>query len=283
MRHRRAPISFELEVGAQRTDLQRVRSQLENELESALRASLAIIPAPVSPELPWQPNATEGIGFWTNWDQSLTVNRRMENAIYIGTYGGPRAYARIIPERWQPVSNAMDIFNGSTTHLTPLGRSNSMDWGAARGGFLSYRSSDSIQQSGITPSATRWFRDTGEIWGIDTNVFNRSGEESVFSFGYMIERWVAWLAHNASICREVGGDGPIHVRLGLDQIAHTTWAQNHNRTSRIGALETDVHAQLILGQTSEEEVRNALFPAFNHIRTAYGLGPISLSEFLSMA
>jgi len=164
MRHRRGPVSFALPVGAPRDELKKVRSALTDELERRLRASLGTIPAqPLEPR-PWQKSAPDLPGLWLKGGEPLLVNLGSDGTIGIRPAGPPFGFARLLPEQWSPVAQASRILDNATGHPLPLGRTNGMDYGPSTGGFVAFRSGDKVRQEGVTRTATRWFKETGELW-----------------------------------------------------------------------------------------------------------------------
>jgi hypothetical protein len=272
MRQRRKPIEYALEVGAPTEELRRARAKLQQELESALRAILAVLPAEPAPAMPWKEVEVDREFLWKGGDLPVTFD---EDTVDLGFEGPPAGYARLIPQSWVMVANAYDRLRRSNRQLSPLGRVGGLNWGPTSNGFLATRWSDRIQQDGMTPTATRWFRDTGEIWGIDSSFFGESNGETVFASVYAGQRWVSWLNWHYDVCRLLGGTGPIHARIGVSGLNDTRWPRGPLGAGRgPRALEPEAAIEFILdgapdvvaGQVSAEVEK-----MINAVAAAYGV------------
>lgn len=283
MRHRRGPVSFALPVGAPREELKKVRGALSDELERRLRACLATIPAqPLEPRS-WQMSEADLPGLWLKGSEPLLVNLGSDGTIGIRTAGPPFGFARLLPDHWSPVTQASRILDSATGHPLPLGRTNGMDYGPATGGFVVFRSGDKVRQEGVTRTATRWFKETGELWGIATSFFN-DGEPPVLATQYAIERWIAWIEGNIRVATVLGGKGPWHLKLGLEGLSGTAWPNRFGRMEGTAkALESRVEFEAELAESSQDAVHDAVRRAFNMVLECYGFEPMDPSEFRAFA
>lgn len=244
MRQRRKPIEYALDMAAPREELRRVRAKLQQELESALRATLAVLPAEPTPAVPWKEVEAGREFLWKGGDLPVTFD---DDTVDLGFLGPPAGYARLVPQNWAMVADAYDRLRRSNRQLSPLGQFSGLNWGPTSNGFLATRWSNQIEQDRMTSTATRWFRDTGEIWGIDSSFFGESNGETVFTLMYAGQRWVSWLNWHYDVCRLLGGTGPIHARIGVSGLTDTRWPRGLSGIGRgPRALESEAAIEFIL-------------------------------------
>lgn len=279
MRHRRGPLAFHLPIAGSTDELRKCRAALTTQLKEAISASLALAPLQRDDEPSWQPTSAASQTIWNDGQNSLVVNRGSDDPVSVSFGEEPRAFIRAIPSTYSRAANALQILEGHATHPTPLGRYASLSWGRTKGGFLAFRHIGTFEESGLTPTGTRWFSETGELWGVDSNVFTAHNGEAVFSWGYMIERWVDWLEHNLNVMTAVGGSPPFHIKLGLGGLDGTYWARNQNYGPKHVALESSALSTFRLESNDRNEIVGAVHAAFETVTNAYGLDPISRENF----
>ena len=281
MRHRRGPISFDLPEGASSPALAAAREQLKGRLTQALKACLSTLPPQEPVEIAWQPHLDTTPSIWIEGTDALPVNRGYDGSTRIGVESLPRAYARLVPASWSPVANASIILEGNTTHPTPLGRYSGLNWGSTRGGFLAYRSNSAIEEKGVTPTATRWFRSNGELWGVAACFFSEPETGRIFANHYAAAQWLSWLKHNLGVCAVLGGSGPYHLKMGLDGVLGTSWPRSaYSRSHCIEAVESAVEYETIIFKADDdEELVAAVKGVFDQAMLAYGIDPSSSAEF----
>lgn len=283
MRHRRGPVAFALPVGASTEELRKTRLQLSVELEKRIRASLGAVVLPDAAPLPWQSSSPELPGLWAKGTVPLPVNLGFDDSVMMQTGGPPFGFARLLPNAWSRLDDAAAILDSVTGHPLPLGRCSGLDYGPTTGGFLIFRSSEMVRQSGVTPTATRWFRQTGELWGIAASFFNESSDHAIFATQYAIERWTSWIAGNIRVATTLGGTGPWHLRLGLEGLDGTRWPSRYGRGGDAIALEARVEYALTLADVSDASISDAVRLVFNAVLEAYGLSAMDEGEFAHFA
>lgn len=271
MRQRRKPIGYELKVGADREDLRAARDQLQKELEHALRLALASIPAAPVPPLPWKEADRTFPAIWRGGIVQVNMD---EETVDLAFESNPAGYARMLPSQWTNAPDALARLASSHGHPIPLGRVGGMSWGPATGGFLVSRWSEQIEQKQVSSTATRWFRDTGEFWGIDGRFVGSNSEEAIFATDYAVERWAAWMTHHYRLCRALGGAGPIYVKLGLVGLEDSRWPRGVGGIRRgPGALENAANHEFVLGEpdAAEAQIEAGVNAMMRNAATAYGL------------
>ena len=281
LRHRRGPISFALPIGAPKNDLKNARALLEKALSAALTDILSAV-APTPPaELPWHESDDAQPAVWAGNSAGLPVNHGLSDPAEIRVEQNSLGYARLLPASWNGRADALAILDNATQHPQPLGRYGSLNWGPTTRGFLVYRHNNSVEESGVTTTATRWFRDTGEFWGVDSQFCRDDGDYSYYSELYAAERWIGWLRQAFSFCQILGGSPPFHVRLGIEGLRGTSWARNNYGGSTPQALESSVHHRFELHTIAD--ARDHVLATLNEVRSAFGLVAMSSNDLDDLA
>lgn len=283
LRHRRGPISFSLAIGAEKAELRKVRAELEDALHGALADILAALPPEAPVALPWHESAAERPAIWRDNSVGLPVNHGGEQPAEVAVDTGPLGFARLLPTKWQMREDALRILNHPTQNPIPLGRFGGLNWGPTTAGFLVYRHNDSVEESGVTTTATRWFRATGELWGVDARFIREEGDHPTYSELYTAERWLAWLKQSVLVCNLTGGEPPFHIRLGIDELRGVRWAPAHFDFSVPQALEESVLYEADVLSDDANELREHVRRALNAVRDSFGLAPLSDANFQSLA
>lgn len=278
LRHRRGPISYELAIAAGKAELRSVREQLTSQFVDRLGSVLAAVPPEPDPKTEWAPSDLDS-DIWIGNEARLPVNHGVSGSSQINLEPGPLGFARVIPARWQMREDAVGILEHSTQHPIPLGRVSSMNWGPTTGGFLVFRATDMTEESGVTTTATRWFRETGELWGIDTEFLRSESGFRTYAELYSAERWLAWLKQNVSLCSILGGQPPFSVRLGINELRGARWAWSHPVGAIPQALEMQVSYEFQLASSDEVEIRGRLREMLNKVRVAFGIASLSQADF----
>jgi hypothetical protein len=280
MRHRRGPVAFALPPGSTTNELRKARTDLTNQLEQRIRASLGAVPTVPAEPLRWQKSEPDLPGLWARGGEPVMVNLGLDGSTGIRPAGAPFGFARLLPASWSLSPSAAKILDSATGHPLPLGRCSGMDYGPTTGGFIAFRSSDTVREQGVTPTATRWFRETGEMWGIAASYFSSGSDTLVLSTKYSIERWTTWIEGNVRVATMLGGKGPWHFKLGLEGLAGTAWPDRFGRAeSKTIALEDRVECGFLLDNVTKATVTVAVHDVFNKVLEAYGLEPMDANAF----
>lgn len=267
LRHRRAPIEFSLSRNADTNELRSVRRKLTSKLAEALRASLSTL-NPQHKGPPWWPSESNEPSIWREANARFMVSAE-EGAIYPQLAGTPRGYARLIPSHWQIHDNALLLLSKEASRPIPLGRTERMTWGAVRDGYLVFGSDASLKRD-HAPTATCWFWETGELWGVASNFF-LDLHPLYYSPTSALRCWSGWLRHSLRICQATGGWGPFHVILGLDNILDTY--KSGGGVSR--ALESEVVHSFTLSDASPAQISKHISKLAEKIEWAYRVVPRS--------
>jgi hypothetical protein len=279
MRHRRGPVAFHLPIGAPTAELRKVRTDVSSELERRIRASLQAAGQVAIERNDWKDSEPDIPGIWKDGGTPLPVNLGYGEGTKIRPEGAPFGFARLLPTVWVCAENWAEIMDSPTGHPLPLGRCSGMDYGPTTGGFLIFRSSETVRESGVTPTATRWFKDTGELWGVASSFFNSGSAKPVFATQYAIQRWSGWIAGNARVAMALGGKGPWRLRLGAEGLSETSWPNRFGSDGGAFALEGRVEREIKLAEINDDTVAAAVREVFNAMAEAYGLPPLTVEQF----
>lgn len=280
MRGRRAPISYSLPLGADRSLLREVRDRVSAELAQRISASLRTLPAPPPSEPRWHPAADEEPSLWLSGGKPLVANTNIRGSARVAIASGPRGYARIIPSVWEPSEAAQEFLQGRQSHPFPLGDARSLSWGRTKGGVLAWRVDSHNQE--VTESATRWFNETGEFWGVASSFFFKPQDLAVqLAERFVLRRWKAFLEHHTKLLRTLGGSGPIHLKLGLTGLDGVQWPHDrfHSAGDEVEAVESVVEYAAVLEDIAPELIAGHVHAAGDAVRGAFGYAPYSEAEF----
>ncbi|MET3473066.1 hypothetical protein ABIC78_003615 [Novosphingobium sp. 1529] len=284
MRHRRGPITYELPVGAAPAELKAVRSRLASKFEEAIKACLEAMPLQQSFALPWHPAESDDAGIWEGGRQPLVVSMKHDGSLRLAMAAAPYGYARLLPTVWEAVDGFYEVLEKQGNHPVPLGSFSGLDYGRTEGGYIAFRSSETIREIGLTPTATRLFKDTGELWGIAGNFFvDCQNGAHLFFDNAAYEGWASWLRANIRLCKALGGKGPFHIRLGLEGLRRTVWELGSREGEKdFEAIERRFKIEMVLDDPVPDVVQEQLRKAFDQIRSVYGLQPLDDRQFERM-
>ena len=281
MRHRRGPVAFHLPINAPTAELRKVRTEVSTELERRIRASLQVAGQVAIERNDWRDSEPDIPGIWKGGGTPLPVNLGYGESTKIRPEGAPFGFARLLPTVWACAENWTEIIERPTGHPLPLGRCSGMDYGPTTGGFLIFRSSETVRNSGVTPTATRWFKETGELWGVASSFFNAGSSNSVFATNYAIQRWTGWITENVRVAMALGGTGPWRLRLGAEGLSDTTWPNRFGHDGDAFALESRVEREITLSEINDDTVATAVREVFNAMAESYGFPPMTETQFES--
>lgn len=112
-----------------------------------------------------------------------------------------------------------------------------------------------------------------------SSFFSAHDGNHVIHTGYAVERWVGWLEQSIRVAKAVGGEGSMHVEIGLDGISGTRWPSSSWGRNDVEALEEGMRHDFVLAVGSSDEIHAAVEQAFVKVTHAYGLAPFTETEF----
>lgn len=284
MRGRRGPIPFDLPVGADRETLRHVRADLAKRLAEYLRLAFDQLPAPLPEAVHWQPHFEGDPNLWFDRSTPQIVTHPSHGASKFRWKDHFPGYARLIPSSWEPAPGARSALASVEGHPDIMISASSLSFGRSQSGAAAYapgKEEDGIRQ---TLAVTQWFEKTGEFWGVAGGfLFDREGEVRL-STGYFFKRWLEFLTRNGELALRHGGKLPIHVRLGVNGLAGSSWPPgNFDFGDRYVALEPSYEYQTTLTSIEPAAVRAVAVDAFNGLAEVYGLEPFTPDEIDEMA
>ena len=264
LRGRRAPLSFELAVGASTDELRKVRDQLRTRLREALRASIEVARPAVAQMAAWQPAHDSSPALWFDPAKELTINDSGSPGTAF-VHPGPYAYVRIMPADWTVPSN----FGQDGVHPKILGPTQGYSWGAVRGGFFTYTGSVRSQERRPLTNFAIQFRATGEIWGVSP--FTTSEDRDRFFADAFINHAHEFIEGNVEYLKQQGAHGPLEIRMGATDLTGQQWVTETHWGGHPVALEEDVEVTFSLPTNSEEDRLTALERAWGEFVNVFGL------------
>jgi hypothetical protein len=280
-RHRSGAKTYVLPDGATNADIAAERKRFAQVLKAHIQPIL-LAQAPAKPEpreIVWQLASVFDPAVWHGADAGLEFrNRSMEEGRrVVQLAAGKRIYARLVPAEWTvpPRADLEARVNG----VGLVVRSRDGDWGLNSEGALSvWGRIDGERDAMQVWNATQWFRTTGEIWAVNVNSFTEHEDRLWFSSAIPFAPLDEFLAKAIAGIREMGGAGPIAIKLGAVSIGDTVLPGEHS-----GRFVEAVGDGATAEGTSEEwtaaERRELLRGFWNDLMDAYGEPPMSMTEF----
>lgn len=235
-----------------------------------------------APQPLWQESEASDPSIWVDGHKPLIVNTGHEGSERVALASAPRGYARLIPSAWEPVAEVELRLNEATSHPWPLGDARSLSWGRTNAGILAWRVDKDSGRTGCQTSATRWFRDTGEFWGIANECFYFPSEgERRVAVSYLLKRWRSFIEYHAQLAERLGGAGPYHIILGLTGLDGSFWPPKNPpyQGEVFEAVESEVEYRGALGEPTPAALRVQLKAAGDCLRRAFGFSPYGDDQF----
>jgi hypothetical protein len=284
-RHRSGPKLFHLADDATREEIaaeqKRFATVLKNSIQPIL---LAKTPAAArSPAIVWQESSVNDAAIWKGADQVLQYrNEALEEPTRrVRLAEGKRIYARLAPSEW-----TLPLRNDLGHRISKVGlviRSTDGDWGVNGDGALSVWGRIGADREKMEVwNATQWFRETGEIWAVNTNTFTEHKGRLWFSTAIPFAPLDDFLLKGIAAIREMGGRGPIGVKLGAIDIVGTVLPVEDGRQF-VDAVASEVKIAREAEDWTLEERRALLLDFWNELMDAYGHRPMTMAEFLHAA
>lgn len=285
MRGRRGPLSFHLPVGAETAELRNVREKLARELAAALKLAFAQLPPPPVEAVHWQPHFPGDRDLWFDrHEPQLVTNPAFGTSKLRWTEQYP-GFARIIPSKWHAKSDAKRALANHPGHPELLARPNTLSYGISQGGTLVYW--PGTEEEGVHPTLaiTQWFAKTGEFWGVGGGfLFERDGTVRLAT-GYIFERWIQFLERNCALALAHGGSLPIHVKLGISNLAGSWWPRGRYEFGDEGfaAVEPSFEFDATLTSTDKASLTQVAADAFNALAEVYGIEAHTIEQIEALA
>lgn len=265
LRGRRGQITYALPSGAPREELANARAFIVESLVDRIGGCLDALPAAATAPRPWQPSAAGDPSIWVAPITPIRINEGRGSGTKVFVDGG-RWYVRILPSSFD--ASALD----SGVHGPAVGGYGGFSWGQTTGGQLTYSGSVGADVGQELDAATMWFRETGELWIMQTGISADYRGRSCFYGDHVPEKWADLLASGLAHLKANGGAAPYHVRLGVTGLDGLYWSdvQTFGGEPPV-ALEPAMEHEFTAAGTEEADWREGFVSAWIVLRRVFGM------------
>ena len=124
----------------------------------------------------------------------------------------------------------------------------------------------------VTPTATRFFSQNGELWGVANSFFTETKYGICYSDHCAVVHWLSWLRRSVAVSQGMGGKAPFHIKLGVASIKNTIWPKSSwSGGGPNVAVEDALELTFQIYSADNEEVVPIVRQINNSVRDAYGL------------
>jgi hypothetical protein len=278
LRHRRAPISYNLPETASGEDRKKVQRELVGVLASALAGCLGRVldQAAKTVEYPAARARSDDRSIWLAVGESIQHHGFFHQGLNTWeVLESPRFYLRVIPAKYNGNKQPREIHDLPQQYKLNLLH----PWKNGDGGVNSL----GVVTVGITSdqkahAATQWFKKTSEVWAFNCNATFIRDEQRLLAWGDILRSWREHLERTLAFLDHIGARGPLQIEAGVFGLKDTVWGNDYGH--RYTALEEEVHLQRVDAKWEPQTRAQFLTEAFNLLRNAYNQPPISVEEFL---
>jgi hypothetical protein len=280
LRHRRAPISYDLPETASGEDRKKVQRKLVGELASALAGCLGRVldQATQTTVYPAAPARSSDRSTW------LAIGESIQHHDYFHDGGvttwevleAPRFYFRVIPARYDGNKRPREIHDLRSQYpLNILYPWRNGDGGVNSLGVVAI----GISHDHKALAATQWFKKTSEVWAFNcAATFENDHGQRLLAWEAIPRSWREHLDRTLAFLEHIGVSGPMQLETGVTGLKDTVWGSYFGRSAT--ALEDEVHLQRADAKWAQETRAQFLTDAFNQLAEAYNQPSISVDEFL---
>ncbi|UWF60425.1 hypothetical protein [Brucella sp. 2716] len=280
-RHRSGAKTYKLADGATKAEITEERKRFAKVLKDQIQPILAAqAPAKAAPPaINWQPASDEDPAIWKGAEGNLEFRNASlgEPQRQVKLNAGRRIFARIAPAQWTPPprSDLEPRISKVGLHI----RSRDGDWGLNRDGALSvWGRIESERNEMDVWNATQWFQRTGELWAVNCNSFSEHKGKTYFSSAIPFGQLDEFLRNGIVAIREMGGKGPIGIKLGATDLSQTVLPDPY-RDVRYEDVASHAAAEQEAEDWTPAVRRELLLRFWNELRDAYGQPPMNMVEF----
>lgn len=279
LRHRRAPIPYDLPPAASADDRRKAQRELVAALAVALGACLGRVRDQAASTVQY-PAAPARSGDRSTW---LQIGQPIDHHDFFYEGGlktwevleAPRFYLRVIPARYNGSRSAREIHD-LRSHFPVL-----QPWSNGDGGVnsLGVVHVGWVRDEKVH-AATQWFKKTSEVWSFNgAATYTPQGQElALLSWGVIPKRWQEHLQRTLAFLDRIGVTGPFQVEAGVCDLTGTAWSSDFG--SNYPALESEVYLQRADAKWEPETQARFLTDVVNLMRDAYNQPRISIAQFL---
>lgn len=271
-RHRSGAKVYRLADGATKAEVDAERRRFAQVLKSCIKPILVQdTPTPTPPPaIVWQRSSDTDPTLWQGADSGLTYKNASlsEPRRQVRLQPGTRIFARMSPSYWQTPARIELEQRISNAGFEIRGRDG--DWGLNADGALSIwgRVPERAQEMIVT-SATQWFQQNGELWGVNTSCFAEHAGERPFAYRLPFGPLNSFLRRGVATIKTMGGSGPIGVKLGAGDLMGTVWPGEY-RHEKHEVLQPWADVSGVSEEWTVDERLQLLLKFWNALADAYG-------------
>lgn len=269
LRHRRAPITFNLPEEVSKDDRIREQRDLVRKLKPALAGCLSQVIEKTIAEVvfPGHPTRPGDRSIWLPTGELIN---------HLGEWGkmyewevpdAPRFYIRFRPAKKGDNLSSVELLNQHTFYaLAP--------WRSGYKGVNQY----GVVAVGIFGSdkfagATQWFKDTGELWAVSNSVTMERGGARLLAWLDILRNAISYLNSSLDFLAGTGVRGPIMIEAGITGLNGVAWPDaSYGKSSGFGAEAHFTDTSSIWGA---EERYQFIASTLSAIAETYGRPAIS--------
>jgi hypothetical protein len=270
LRHRRAPITFNLPPGATNEDRARARNALVAQLTLALQGCLKLVIAEAQrdTDFPKQEPRQGDRSVWFPAGVSIENVLSGHKRSWI-VQDVPRFYMRVIPKVKGPAISSSEVQTKHTFHVPGPWRDGYP--GVNRDGVLVVGCSSSGEVSG----AAQWFKSTGELWAFSNAASFERGGPLLLAWGDFARTWKTHLDAILEFMSKVGVTGPLMIEAGATNLSNVKWPDMYGRGAYSG-VENEAYFYRTSTTWSSEERYQFIADTLSAIAENYVQPPISI-------
>lgn len=278
LRHRRAPISYDLPDTASAEDRKKEQRELVGALASALAGCLGRVleQAANTVEYPATLARTGDRSIW------LAMGESIQHCDFYHEGGlttwevreEPRFYLRVIPARYEGDKQPREIHD--LHKLNVLRPWNNGDGGVNSLGVVAV----GIFRDRKALAATQWFKQTSEVWAFNccATFIQPDQEQCLLAWGAIPRSWKEHLDQTLAFFDHIGVRGPLLVEAGVTGLKDSMWPGQFGH--RYPALANEVYLQHPDAKWEPQTRAQFLTDVFNRLGDAYNQPSVSVEEFL---
>lgn len=280
LRHRRAPITYELAESAGTHERNKAKEALANALATALSSCLGRVIQETAREATF-PAAQARPDDRSTW---LLRGATIEHHGFFHGAGierwevleEPRFYMRVIPAHFASNMTPREIHD----LRVEIGLNSLAPWQNGDGGVNSF----GVVAVGITGdqkahAATQWFKNTSEIWSFNCLASFQPSENAhrLLSWSVFPNSWREHLDKTLAFLDRIGVRGPLKIEAGVTGLKDVKWASGYGQL--YSALNDEIYVQQVDAKWDERTRLQFLTDTFNRLSEAFNRPSVTVDQF----
>lgn len=282
LRHRRAPISYNLSASASGEERKRELQTLVKALIPALTGCLGLVLEQVAMkiEFPRFTARPEDRSIW------LPKNELIQHNDYFHEGGinrwevveGPRFYLRIIPAKYERAMQPRDVHSlPEPFKLNLLGRWTNGDGGVNSLGCLAV----AITSDKKVHAATQWFKKTSEVWAFNSGAIHTDNKgQRLIAWSTIARSWRDHMEKTFTFLNHIGVNGPYQIEAGVTGLQDSAWKLQFSTSSP--ALENEISAVRADAKWGLQDREQFLTDTFNLLAEAFNRPTYTVENYLQI-